>query len=507
MFAISRTRLRLALWFAMAVLIAVSIFDVSLYLYLRADAEHQFTADLTKAASGIVVAVRREHEEMQSTLADAAADALEEWPASATVFSIYSTADTAIANRGTSRFLVTLDSARQLRRDQVIWQVAIDGGRELRMAYASDTAIPIIRAIAAAPTTASPIEIKLFTTDRSKGIAAGRAVAHAVQTVPGLVDLFNGVAGDNVETRVRVDPVRITRLGLTVADVLDQANAALFGEPAGDARESDRLIPIRVRLPNSVRYDADIARTVPIIGPHGWAQLGTLGDVTDTTVASELLRENLRPVIKVTGNVSGSNLGSVMKGIQNALRSVALPAGVRLEYGGQYATQQQSFRQLLAVFFLAVAAVLIVLVVQFHELKSPLALAIAAPLGLTGAVLALSVTGVPFNVSSFMGLILLIGLVVKNGILLVDAAHASCDEGLPVRQALIEAGVVRMRPILMTTLCTLAGLFPLALGFGAGADLQRPLAIAVIGGLTLSTLVTLVLLPVGLEAIGWQRNS
>jgi len=182
--------------------------------------------------------------------------------------------------------------------------------------------------------------------------------------------------------------------------------------------------------------------------------------------------------------------------------TLALPAGVTIEYGGQYASQRESFGQLLLVLFLAVAGVLVVLVLQFRTLRAPAALIVATPLGLTGAVVGLALTGIPFNVSSFMGLILLVGLMVRNGILLIDAAHAGRREGLPAREALIAAGAVRMRPILMTTLCTVAGLFPLALGWGAGADLQRPLAVAVIGGLTLSTAITLILLPIGLDAVG-----
>jgi len=142
------------------------------------------------------------------------------------------------------------------------------------------------------------------------------------------------------------------------------------------------------------------------------------------------------------------------------------------------------------------------MVVQFKSFRGPVAIMLAAPLGLTGALLALAVTGVPFNVSSFMGLILLVGLIVKNGIILLDAAQHFRDQGEEVAEALRKAGSLRLRPILMTTLCTLAGLLPLVLGLGSGAELQRPLAIAVIGGLTLSTFVTLLLLPVGLEVLG-----
>ncbi|HEY2825015.1 MAG TPA: efflux RND transporter permease subunit, partial [Gemmatimonadales bacterium] len=345
-----------------------------------------------------------------------------------------------------------------------------------------------------------PIELKLFTADQAVGESTAVRIAAAVDSVDGLVDLFNGVPGDNVETRVDVDPVRAARLGLTPADVVEQAEISVFGREVGSAREADRLVPIRVHLSDAFRANADVAASVPIVGPANWAPLGMVGRVRDTTVASELLREDLRPVIKVTGRNEDASLGDVMRDIRERIDTMALPPGVRLEYGGQYAAQQASFRQLLLVSALAVGAVLLVMVIQFREVRGPVGLVLAAPLGLAGALAGLAITRIPFNVASFMGLILLIGLVVKNGILLIDAAHALRNEGRDAREALIEAATIRLRPILMTTLCTVAGLFPLALGLGAGAELQRPLAVAVIGGLSVSTVVTLLLLPVGLDA-------
>ncbi|HEX9055153.1 MAG TPA: efflux RND transporter permease subunit, partial [Gemmatimonadales bacterium] len=214
---------------------------------------------------------------------------------------------------------------------------------------------------------------------------------------------------------------------------------------------------------------------------------------------SLLLRENFRPYVAVTGRISGRSLGSVMRDVRAAIARVPLPAGVTLQIGGQYASQQEAFRELLGILALGTGAVLLVLVGQFDGFRGPLAIVLAAPLGLTGALALLAVTGVVFNVSSFMGVILLVGLVVKNGILLLDAARHACAPGVSVHDALIAAGRLRLRPILMTTLCTLAGLVPLALGLGAGAELQRPLALAVIGGLTISTCVTLLLLPILLD--------
>jgi multidrug efflux pump subunit AcrB len=173
-----------------------------------------------------------------------------------------------------------------------------------------------------------------------------------------------------------------------------------------------------------------------------------------------------------------------------------------VELAGQYASQQAAFRALLLVLGLAAASVVAVMVIQFQSFVEPLVVLVAAPLSFVGALLLLLVTGTPLNVSSFMGLILLVGLIVKNGIILLDfTRHRMRTGGATLGVAMREAARVRLRPILMTTLCTLFGLLPLALGLGAGSEMQRPLALAVIGGLALSTPITLFVVPTLLVAI------
>jgi multidrug efflux pump subunit AcrB len=388
------------------------------------------------------------------------------------------------------------------RRDASVYEVM---GRVRAQAEAQAPAVrvefvqllqDVIGDLAGAP---EPVELKLFSRDQTAAERAAAVVAKAIAPTAGLVDLFNGVQGPSPELRLALDPVRTARLGLTATEVEAQARAALFGTEAGTAREPDRVIPIRVRLSDSVRSSADLMTRVPVLGSRGWAPLAGLGAVSDTGGPSELRRENLRPYVAVTGRTSGRSLGGVMGDVRAAVAGVPLPAGVTLELGGQYVTQQAAFRQLLGVLALGTGAVLLVLVAQFDGLAGPLAIILAAPLGLAGTLALLAATGVAFNVSSFMGVILLVGLVVKNGILLLDAARHAHAAGAGAHDALIEAGRHRLRPILMTTLCTLAGLAPLALGLGAGAELQRPLAVAVIGGLTVSTCVTLLLLPILLD--------
>jgi multidrug efflux pump subunit AcrB len=207
-------------------------------------------------------------------------------------------------------------------------------------------------------------------------------------------------------------------------------------------------------------------------------------------------------MIAITADVSGRSLGSVIDDVNQVLNTQKPPAGVRIELGGQYASQQEAFRGFLLVLGLAIACVVTIMVLQFQSFIEAFVELLAAPLSFVGAMLLLLITGTPLNVSSFMGLILLVGLIVKNGIILLDfTRHRMQTEDVTLEQGIIEAAGVRVRPILMTTLCTLFGLLPLSLGLGAGSEMQRPLALAVIGGLALSTPITLYVVPTLLVAI------
>jgi multidrug efflux pump subunit AcrB len=208
-----------------------------------------------------------------------------------------------------------------------------------------------------------------------------------------------------------------------------------------------------------------------------------------------LSRENLRQMVLVSARLEGRDLGGAVNEITALLQGTKLPVGYTWEVGGQYLAQRQAFRELLQVLAIASALVFVILVVHFRAFSPAVLILGAAPLSLAGALLALIITGTELNVSSAMGLVLLIGLVVKNGIVLLDYAERERERGVPAAEAVYDASRVRLRPILMTTLCTLFGLVPLALGIGAGAELQRPLALAVVGGLALSTIVTLYLIP------------
>ncbi|HET6230994.1 MAG TPA: efflux RND transporter permease subunit [Longimicrobiaceae bacterium] len=352
--------------------------------------------------------------------------------------------------------------------------------------------------------SANPVEIKVFGDRLDEMEAYARKVSAPLEKVDGLVDLFNGVSEPSPELLLRVDQARAGQLGMTADDVNGQVAAALLGAPAGEVRAEDRTIGVRVHAPDAVRFDPARLGSLPVFSPstHQEAPLGTVATVREEDSRAELRRENQRQMIAITGGVEGRSLGEVMTDVKAVLAANPPPPGLRVEIGGQYAGQQAAFKSLLAVLALAALSVVAVMVVQFESFVEPLVIVLAAPLSFVGAVALLLATGTPLNVSSLMGLVLLVGLIVKNGIILLDfTQHRMRHEGEPLGEAILAAARTRLRPILMTTLCTLFGLAPLALGLGAGAELQRPLALAVIGGLALSTPITLFAVPALLVAI------
>jgi CzcA family heavy metal efflux pump len=352
--------------------------------------------------------------------------------------------------------------------------------------------------------SARPVEIKLYGPDLNRLEQYAKGLEPKIAGVQGIEDLYNGVSEPSAELDMHVNEAEANRVGLTPQRIADAAMGALLGAPAGEVHLEDRSIGIRVRAPDTVRFSRLQLTALPIVSTQTGAPvpLGTLATFEAVETRAELLRENQQQMIAMTADVSGRSLGSVMKDVKVALAAHAPPAGIRMELGGQYASQQDAFRGLLLVLALAAASVVAIMVLQFQSFVEALIVLLAAPLSFVGAVGLLLLTGTPLNVSSFMGLILLVGLVVKNGIILLDfTRHRMRTDDLPLERAIMEAARVRLRPILMTTLCTLFGLLPLALGLGAGSELQKPLALAVIGGLTLSTPITLFVVPTLLVAI------
>jgi len=350
----------------------------------------------------------------------------------------------------------------------------------------------------------NPIEIKLFG-DRLEALEAyARSVAPKLERIPGVVDLYNGVSEPSPEILMRVREAQAGRIGLSPEDVAAQVHAPLLGVAAGEIRAEDRTIAVRVRAPDDVRFDPLRLGTLPVFGPTATrpTPLAALASFRETASRAELFRENGQQMIAITAGVEGRSLGKTMQDVNAVLAANPPPAGIRLEIGGQYAEQQKAFRSLLIVLALAALSVIGVMLVEFQSFVEPGVIVLAAPLSFVGAIALLLITRTQLNVSSFMGMILLVGLIVKNGIILLDfTRHRMRYEGEVLEDAIRKAARTRFRPILMTTLCTLLGLLPLALGIGPGSEIQRPLALAVIGGLALSTPITLFIVPTFYVAI------
>jgi CzcA family heavy metal efflux pump len=339
----------------------------------------------------------------------------------------------------------------------------------------------------------SPIEIDIRGNDQQTLIGLAGKVTKAIADVPGLVDLNNGVTYDNPSLRIAPDTTRLAALGITTQDVGDAMAALSQGTVATSVPESSRVIPVRVRVAGA---DSPLDAATGLLAKGIPSALGEVSRLNTVRLASNLDAQNGQLLLRVTGNVNNVSLSGVVDGINRALVKVPMPPGYSTEIGGQAKTQAQSFSEFLSVVAIAIALVFAVMLATFRSFRLPLVVLAAIPLALIGVAVALTVTGTPFNVSSFMGLLLLVGIVVKNGILLIDVANQYRKGGASVEESLLAAGKTRLRPIVMTTLAAIGGLLPLALGIGQGAELEKPLAIAVIGGLSTATFFTLILIPV-----------
>lgn len=396
-------------------------------------------------------------------------------------------------NRGD--FAVTLKPNRKRNIEAVIEEVR---GKVAEAAPGVDADFiqvlqDLIGDLAGAP---APIEIKLFGEDIPTLQTLAKEIGEKLEKIRGTADMKTGIIEEGPQLTAKIDPVRAGRAELTVEQIATQANLALFGETPTQLLQGERQVDVRVRFPSAYRTDKAQMELLPIRSPNGFTlPLGALGAIVREEGAAQLNRENQRRVLAVTAQLTGRDLGSVMRDVQKLMRDQPMPPGVTSVLGGQFESQNQSFANLLMVLGLAILLVFAVMLFQFGSFTAPSVLLLMMPLSLFGVTLGLWATKTPFNVSSFMGAIMLVGIVVKNGILLLDQAQRAEREGKTAHEAVVLAGETRLRPILMTTLTAILGLLPLALGLGAGAEMQKPLAIAVIGGLTFSTLFTLYLAP------------
>ena len=405
----------------------------------------------------------------------------------------------AVTEANTGDFSVRLKRQRDRGIDEVISDVRAKVNKEYPQL---DVEFPQVLQdmIGDLSNSPEPIEIKLFSPDPDLLKKWGPKIAERIKKIPSVVDVKDGIENtiSGSAINITVDPVVAARAGFSPQEIELDASAILQGEPATTpVVVNDRSYTIRVRFPESTRVDLDQARNTIITSSLSGktATLGSLASFASEVGQTEIRRDNLQRYIAVTGRFEGMSLGKGMALVQQAVGELNVPPSIRVAYGGTYEEQQESFHDLVMVLILAVVLVFTVLLFEFRTFAAPTAILASALLSTSGVFLALLVTGTTFNISSFMGLIMVIGIVAKNGILLLDADQRFRAEGSSHREAMIQAGERRLRPIVMTAMATIAGMIPLSLALGAGSQMLQPLAIAVIGGVLASMLLSLIVTP------------
>ena len=335
-----------------------------------------------------------------------------------------------------------------------------------------------------------------------------------MKATPGAVDVSLSTKGQKPELEITLDRALAGSMGVTVGQIAQSLRPAFAGVDAGDWIDpSGENRKVRVRLkPESRTRIEDIERLPISVGGQGGAPmrmmpLGQLASVTQGVGPAKISHLDRDNVIVVQANVSGSSLGEVTSSISAQLAKMNIPAGVTWSFGGEAKDQAQVFGDILAALGIALMLMYLILVMQFGSFLEPIAILVSLPLSLIGVVLALIITNDTLNIMSMIGVILLMGIVAKNAILLIDFAKWGVEQGMDRRTALIEAGRVRLRPILMTTFALIAGMIPVALGIGEGADFRAPLGRAVIGGTITSTFLTLLVIPTVYDIMDSMREK
>jgi len=344
-----------------------------------------------------------------------------------------------------------------------------------------------------------PIQIKLFSRDPKQLEQWAPKVADAIGKIHGVVDILNGIENtiSGPAITFQVNPAVAARAGFTAEEVALDASAILEGEPAPTpVVTNDRAYTVRVRFPAANRVSLEAMRDTLLISSTGHtATLGALATIVENPGQTEIRRENLQRDVAVTARLEGRSLGSGIADVKKTMADLHIPSSIRVEYGGTYEEQQRSFHDLVMVLMLAIVLLFIVLLFEFGSFAAPVAILSSALLSTSGVFIALLITRTTFNISSFMGMIMVIGIVAKNGILLLDADQKMRGLGLSAEDSMLQAARRRLRPIVMTALATVAGMLPLAFAIGAGSQMLQPLAIAVIGGVLISMVLSLVITP------------
>jgi CzcA family heavy metal efflux pump len=347
-----------------------------------------------------------------------------------------------------------------------------------------------------------PIEVKVFGNNPAQLQDLARQVAKVVSDVPGTADVFNGITVAGPAVSIEPNDRLLAQFGITPAGFQYQMQTYLQGNVIGNIPENEQQTAIRLIFPNAVDESVDNLKKQQVVTPAGkWIPLSSVADVRLTEGAVEINRENLQSMIAVTARLEGRDLGSVMRDLQSAVsKTVPLPQGFHITYGGAYAEQKKSFQELLLILIASSLLVFTVILFLFRNFRAAALILVVALLGISGSYLALFLTHTALNVGSYTGLIMIVGIIGENAIFTFRQFHEALKDKT-IDEALIYAISTRLRPKLMTALGAIIALAPLALGIGAGAQLHQPLAIAVIGGLVIALPLLLIVLPTGLKLL------
>jgi multidrug efflux pump subunit AcrB len=349
-----------------------------------------------------------------------------------------------------------------------------------------------------------PIDVRLFSEDpdalqnwaQRVADALGRIYVNGKQPI---VDIDNGIDSTTSGPALlfTIKPDMAAKAGFTTDQLTTITSAMVDGEPATTpVIINDRPYTLRVRYPADTRSSLEAVNNTLLVNSNGsTSTLSALANVTELPGQTEILRYNLQREMEVAARLEGLDLGTGMKAVQKAVSDLKIPPAIRVEYGGLFQQQQKSFQDLVVVLLLALVLIFLVLLFEFRAFSAPIAILSSAVLSTSGVFLALLITQTTFNVSSFIGLIMVVGIVAKNGILLLDANQKFRSVGFSAEEALIQAGRRRLRPITMTAMAAVAGMLPLSLGLGQGSQMLQPLAIAVIGGILISMILSLMITP------------
>ena len=402
-----------------------------------------------------------------------------------------------VAHEESGQMNVLLKSATE--RSRTTEAVTEDIRKQVKGAPSAKLSVSIFNSMSRLTKSFSgrPIEIALHGDDLQQLQKLSQQITGIVKNVVGTRQVMNNMEAGRPELQLRLDRERLSQYGLTAAQVSQLIKIAGDGQVATTMEDSGDSVDVRLILNKTARADTKALENLFVTGTGGiQVPLTQVAEFVDTVGPSSIQRDGQSRVAYIYGDFSGRDLGSITKEIQAKVNEMEIPPGYTVKFGGQQEDMAKSFNSLGIALILALLLVYMVMASQFESLLYPFVIMFSIPLSITGVVLSLFLTGRSFSVPAYIGIIMMCGIVVNNAIVLVDYVNTLKKQGLSRDEAILTAGPVRLRPILMTALCTVFGLIPLALGLGQGSETQAPMATVVIGGLLVSTFLTLIIIPV-----------